>query len=106
MYEMLAMYEAELARMQQLVGQLEAAQDSVDKLKPTARDTILVDGKAYKEGEIDSASGSLGGAIGYINGTVIPILQTRIDELREEIRRYEEEQRRLAEEAERNAQNS
>ena len=106
MYAELAMYEAELARVQQIVEQLGEAQENVDDLKKSTAETIMVDGRPYKEDYINNAIGNLGSAIAYLTGTVIPFLQKKIEELREAIRRYEEEQRRKAAEAARNRENS
>ena len=68
LYSILAMYEADLEKMQTALAQLDALISQVDGLKSNTMDTIAVNDKPYSENLINNSLSHLVKAKEYLSG--------------------------------------
>ena len=98
LYSILAMYEADLEKLNMALEKLNVLISQVDSLNTATMDTIAVNEKPYKKNLIDKTNNHLIKARDYLSNTAIPELIKKIEDTKEEIARMEEEERRLKEE--------
>lgn len=106
LYSLLALYEADLEKIQVAVEKIDISITKTNSLKKSTLDTIMVDNKPYKEELIDKTIEHLIKAKEYLTGTALPSIRNKIDEIKAEIKRMEEEEKRKQEEEAQKASNT